>query len=115
MKLKNTSVYLTLLATILILASNVIPFPMLRGEPAIQVYKYEDKYGIFSGIEIPKKGRTLAMVQHDYASLCIVLNCEANDLHRNFEFKPWWFWRWVEYLTNPRWRLPYKALKDDAQ
>jgi len=78
--------------------------------PDMRGYSYQgddpQTSGVFQFIEVPFKGQflkdELAQLQPQYKTV---------QLYRNFKLEAadWLnFYRWYDYTTNPRWKLPYR-------
>ncbi len=81
-------------------------------EPIIHSYTYVSGDGEFDEVEVPEKGRTLAIVEAASADYKERTRQADLILYRSFRPKWWRFWKWREYCTRPRWK--YRYLESDA-
>jgi hypothetical protein len=105
---------LLLLAVVVavVLLSNLpsarIVFVLLALEPIIHSYSYISADGRFDEIEVPEKGRDLAMVEAIFADYKRRTHQPDLILYRSFRPTWWRFWKWREYCVHPRWEYPYR-------
>lgn len=69
---------------------------------------YESTDGGFRGTECFKSQVcSWESLQLDLAHYRMLHGNRGIELRRTFQADAWRFWRWFEYLSEPRWRLPY--------
>jgi hypothetical protein len=78
-----------------------------RKYPIIPVYDYESSDRGMSSTEYPTKGVPLSEVEREFEKYKRTKADPSLRLCRTFEHDWWNFLRWHDYLTHPRWRLPY--------
>lgn len=88
---------------------NFTLLPVFLGlKPFIHVYHYESSDGGYRGFECPEKGRKYGMVQRQFAAY--QEECDKSDavLYRTQQRHFWKVWNWADYLTHPRWDIPFR-------
>ena len=79
--------------------------------PVIHTYEYVSSDGGFEDSEVPEKGRTLEMVEANFADY----EGEEDDglvLCRTTNRDWWAYWEWYDYMTHRRWDYPYREPTD---
>lgn len=91
---------------------NITPIPYyLLLEPIIHTYEYSNCDGTFRGSEVPEKGLEFSNVQRNFEHFQDNNpNNECHILYRNFNRNWLKFWKWRDYLTHERWKLPFRDL-----
>lgn len=90
-----------------VLLSNFVPY-VCPWKPAIHAYLYEGSCGDYSNIEIPEKGRGFDMVSQQFQLHGAAHPGATLVLYRNARRSPSEFYEWWDYITHPRWDLPYR-------
>ena len=97
------------------LAWNVPPLnfiPVILGlEPLMQInsYHYQTADGSYDDVEVSEKGRDLKVIERSFEAHKASRGMPELVLCRTFTRDWWRFWRWFEYVTNPRWAYPYRT------
>lgn len=93
-----------------IIAATFLPLvaPIAGVEPLLAVYRYESSTGAFDTIEVPSKGRDFGFVESEFHDYTAKSGRPSEQLFRTFPKNYWKYWRWHEYWTHPRWKLPFR-------
>ena len=92
-----------------VVSSQVSSIPYLVGaDNLFPVLHYESSDGGFQGSECFKSPAcSWEELPLNFAHYRMVKGDPSITLHRTFHPALWRFWRWWEYLSEPRWRLAY--------
>jgi hypothetical protein len=69
---------------------------------------FESSDGRFEDVEIPEKGRDLAMIERLFADHKKETGQPDLILYRTTPRMWWQLWAWGEYAFQPRWSYPYR-------
>lgn len=108
--MKKKTMIISVLLILLVLLSNYTPLKTIfKGLP---VYDYATEQNEFKSSEIPWKGSKFQKTLNSFEEFKRD-NPNSNDtiLYRTFKINPLEFWNWHEYMTHPRYKLPYKSIK----
>ncbi|RPD91198.1 hypothetical protein EGM88_14765 [Aureibaculum marinum] len=96
------------LLILLVVTSNYTSLKtVFKGLP---VYNFATEQNKFKSVEIPWKGVKFQNTVNSFEKF-EKENLNTNDsiLYRTFKINPLKFWNWHEYITHPRYKLPYKS------
>ncbi|MGQ0553481.1 MAG: hypothetical protein ACT4PU_09715 [Planctomycetota bacterium] len=97
----------------LIVLSNLpqarLPLMLVGLEALITSLPYASSDGQFDDVEVQAKGRTFEYVVARFVEHKQRSGHGDLILFRSFQRDAWRFWNWYDYLTHPRWELPYRA------
>lgn len=94
-------------ALVIVLAANVTLWPYVLTKDAFPVFYYESSDHGFRGREFTKINGSMDRVMIDFDAYKERTGDKTLQLCRTFSVRPWVFWRWGEYLTEPRYGMPF--------
>lgn len=94
-------------ALILLLASNFTLWPYLLLKDPFPSFYYESNDHGFRGRETTKIPGSYHRLRQSFAKYRASRGITGLQLCRTFRRKPYAFWRWAEYSTEPRYALPF--------
>ena len=103
---RKGGIYVLLLLLIIVL-SNVAPLhPFFLFFLDNDHYRYSNANGAFTFTE-ESKGRNFAMAKRSFDGY--KMQTPDTILYRLFRKNPLTFWRWSDYINDPKYNLPYKS------
>ncbi|MCC6463198.1 MAG: hypothetical protein IT260_22205 [Saprospiraceae bacterium] len=82
--------------------------------PNCTPFKYCSDQCAFQFHELDFKRILLKDVEKSFAQYKVKTNQPDLVLYRRFHRKWWQIWNWVDFLTNPRWSIPYAGRDEDT-
>jgi hypothetical protein len=96
----------------LFFAANLTPINLLL--PHSGPYFYVSDNGKFASYERGKAREPYASLLNWFAQYKKQTNKQDLILHRRFHRHWWQVWNWVDFMTHPRWDMPYAESDENS-